>query len=107
MEARFPAAKAPARRTFCSCYTEGADGANGPGISGENEQDDDCDQDHQIGIEQDEDAGMIETPLSPQAAGGFAHAPCGGQKDQNLPVRATEVPAIGKASQAQTRGKGA
>ena len=44
-------------------------------------------QNHQLGVEQDEDPGVVQAPLAVQAARRFHHAPERGEHRQELPVR--------------------
>ena len=62
-------------------------------------------KDHEVGIQEDEHACVVEAPLTPQAAGGLRHAPCCNQQSENLPVRAVHVFDAGKAGEAQAGGK--
>jgi len=41
--------------------------------------------DHELGVEQDENAGVVEAPFSAETACGFDHAPCGGDGYEELP----------------------
>ena len=69
------------------------------------EHDHDGRKDHEVGIQEDEHACVVEAPLTPQAAGGLRHAPCCNQQSENLPVRAVHVFDAGKAGEAQAGGK--
>ena len=74
-------------------------------LSGNGKHDHDGRKDHQVGIQEEEHAGMVEAPLSPQAAGSLCHAPRGNQQSENLPVRSMQVLDVRKAGQAQAGGK--
>jgi hypothetical protein len=74
-------------------------------LSGHDEEHNDCRQDHEVGVEKNEDAGMVEAPPPLQAAGGLCHAPCGNQQSENLPTCAVKIFDIGESRQAQTGGK--
>ncbi len=50
------------------------------GIIRDGEQDNDRGKDHEVGIEQDEHAGVVEAPFALQAAGGLRHAPGGDEQ---------------------------
>jgi len=57
-------------------------------------------QDHQFGIEQDENTGVVEAPAAAEAAGCLNHRPASGQNGQKLPVgsmRGVEVGIAGKS----------
>jgi hypothetical protein len=58
-------------------------------------------EDHEFGVEQDEDAGVVEAPFAAQAAGGFYHSPAGDGDNENLPGRGAEMAGIWKAFEAQ------
>lgn len=45
-------------------------------------------EDHQLGVKQDEDAGMVEAPFAAKAPGCVDHSPNGYRQDKVLPVRA-------------------
>src|ERR1035441_8346860 len=60
-------------------------------LSWHSKHDHDCRKDHEVGIQEDEHAGVVEAPLAPQAAGGLRHAPRGNEQSENLPVRAVNV----------------
>ena len=65
------------------------------------QQNHDSREDHQVGVEQDEDTGMVETPFAAQAAGRLCHAPRGHQEGEKLPVRAVQIADVREAGQAQ------
>lgn len=58
-------------------------------------------KDHQVGVEENEDAGVVEAPLALKAAGRLRHAPRSNQQSENLPVRAVKVLDVRKAGKAQ------
>ncbi len=74
-------------------------------LSGHGKQNHNGRKDHQVGIEQDEHAGMVEAPSALQAAGGLRHAPRGNQQGKNLPSRAAQVSDVRKPGQAQAGRK--
>src|ERR1035441_2490105 len=63
-------------------------------------------QDQKLGVEQDEDAGVVEAPFAPQAAGGLHHPPADEGHDKNLPKRGVQVVGIRKAFKAQAGREG-
>jgi hypothetical protein len=69
------------------------------------EHEHDCGKDHEVGIQEEEHAGVVEAPLALEAAGGFGHAPQGDQQSENLPVGAVEVFYVREAGEAQAGGK--
>jgi len=64
-------------------------------------------QDHQFGIQQDEDSGLVEAPTAAVAAGCLKHGPASGENGQNLPARAVRGFEVGIAGKAQAGGEGA
>lgn len=64
-------------------------------------------ENHQFGIEHDENAGVVQAPLAVEAARCFNHAPEGGEYGKKLPVGCVEVSGVGKSGQAHARGHGA
>jgi len=75
--------------------------------SGHGKQNHNGRKDHQVGIEQDEHAGMVEAPSALQAAGCLRHAPRGNQQGKNLPSRAAQVSDERKPGQTQAGREGA
>lgn len=71
------------------------------------EQDYDAGEDHEVCIEKDEDAGVVEAPFPLQTTGCLGHTPCGDQKGKKLPARAVQVFDIWETCQAQAGGKSA
>ena len=69
------------------------------------DHDDDRRKDHQVGIEQDENSGVVKAPFALKAAGRLRHAPDGNQQSKDLPVRAVNIFDAGKAGKAQAGGK--
>ena len=61
-------------------------------------------KDHQLGVEEDENAGVVQAPLAVEAARCFNHAPEGGEYGKKLPVGCVEVSGVGKSGQAHARG---
>lgn len=59
-------------------------------------------QNHQLRVEQDEHAGVVEAPFAVQAAGSFDHAPEGRGYNQNLPGRGVKGVCARKAFEKQT-----
>ncbi len=64
-------------------------------------QDNDRRQDHEVGVEQDEHAGMVKTPPPLQAASRLCHAPGGDEQGKNQPPRTVEILNVGKSSEPQ------
>ena len=64
-------------------------------------------QDHEIGIKQDEHAGMVEAPFAAQAACRFKHAPRGDEQRENLPVGGMQVFNARKSGQLEAAEEGA
>lgn len=62
-------------------------------------------QDHEVGIEKDQDTGVVKAPAALQAAGGFSHAPGCDEQCKDLPVGTVKVLDAGKAGQSQARGE--
>jgi hypothetical protein len=67
--------------------------------------DHDCRKDHQVGIQEDKHAGVVEAPPTLKAASGLCHAPRGSQKREELPWRSVQVLDVRKSGQAQAGGK--
>ena len=44
-------------------------------------------KDHELGVEEDENAGIIKVPFSAEAAGSFEHSPADEGDDEELPGR--------------------
>src|ERR1035438_455666 len=63
-------------------------------------------QDHQFGVEQDEDAGVVETPAAPEAASRFGHRPGCSKNGEDLPARGMQGFEFGKAGEAQAGSEG-
>ena len=57
-------------------------------------------EDHEFGIEEDEDSGVVEAPAAAEAAGGVDHAPCGGEDGEELPDGGVKMSGVGKAGEA-------
>jgi len=64
-------------------------------------------QDHEIGVKQNEHAGMVEAPFAAQAASRFKHSPRGHQQRNNLPVGGMQVFNARKSGQLQATEEGA
>lgn len=75
------------------------------GRSGDGEQDDDCGEDHEVGVEEDEHAGVIEAPFAPEATGRLSHAPGGDQQSENLPPGAVKILNVRKTGQVEAGGQ--
>lgn len=76
-------------------------------LSGNGKHDHNGCENHEVGIQEEEHAGVVEAPPTPQAARSLCHAPRGNQQSENLPVRSMQVLYVRKAGQAQAGGKGA
>lgn len=63
-------------------------------------------ENHEVGVEKNEDPAVIETPVPFQTAGGFDHAPEGHEGGDDLPMGRVEGVDVGKSAKAQADGKG-
>jgi hypothetical protein len=73
--------------------------------SGNGNQDDNRGENHEVGIEQKEHAGVVEAPTALQAAGRLSHTPGGNEKREKLPMRAVQISNVGKSGKPETGGK--
>src|SRR5580698_9455415 len=95
---------------FAHCHATRRKGACAAGLAGgggwaellHGQQEHDPGKDHQIGIEQDEDSGVVGTPFTAQATGCFCHAPRGYYEGQKLPMRTVQIVDVRESGQAQT-----
>ena len=62
-------------------------------------------EDQKVGVEEDEDASMIETPAAFEAARGFDHAPEGHEGGEDLPVGGVQCIDVGESAKAQADGE--
>lgn len=62
-------------------------------------------KDHQVCVQEDEYAGVVQAPFALNTAGRLRHAPDGDEESEDLPVRAVEILDAGKAGEAQAGGK--
>jgi hypothetical protein len=74
--------------------------------SAHGEKHDDGGENHEIGVEEQEDAGVVEAPAALQATGRLCHAPGGDQQGDDLPVGAMKVLDVGKSGQTEAGSKG-
>ena len=75
------------------------------GASWHGKQDNDCSENHKVGVEENEHAGVIQAPFALQAAGRFGHAPRGNQQSENLPPGAVKILDVRKSGKAQAGGE--
>jgi len=59
----------------------------------------DCGEDHEIRIEKQENAGVVEAATALQATGRFSHAPGGDEQGNDLPVGTVKVLDVRKTGQ--------
>lgn len=62
-------------------------------------------QNHKLGIEQNQNTGVIKIPALAHAAQRFHHSPAGERHGKNLPMGAMQIVDIRKAGQAQAGKK--
>ncbi len=70
-------------------------------------EEDDQGENHQVRVEKQEDAGVVEAPFASEAPAGLGHSPTGDQQDQPLPRRAVQILDVRKARQQQASDEGA
>jgi len=63
-------------------------------------------EDHEFGVKQDENAGVVEAPFWAEAAGCFDHAPGSDADYEKLPEGAVEFADVRESSEAQADGEG-
>lgn len=73
--------------------------------SGNGQQDDDGSHDHDVGIEQDEDACVVQAPFALQATRRLCHAPSGEKQSEELPARGVKLLNRWKPGEPKTRKK--
>lgn len=62
---------------------------------------DDHRKNHQIGIQQQQDSGVVQTPFAMQAADSLGHAPGSKEEGYDLPMRSVQVFNAGEAGKSQ------
>lgn len=75
--------------------------------SGVGDEEDHHGENHEVGVEQEENTAMIKTPAASQAACDLCHAPRFKDEQDDLPTGAVEVLNGGKPRQQQARDEGA
>lgn len=68
-------------------------------------EEDSEDEDHELGIEQEHNAGMVKAPPLSDAARGFAQPPARGQHREHLPARSVQILNIRKAGKKEAGRK--
>ena len=76
------------------------------GALGIDAEEQDQGKDHEFGVEQDENAGVVETPFAAKTACGVDHTPCGDDSNEELPARAVEGANVRESREAQADGEG-
>lgn len=84
-----------------------ADGAGLGKRSGHGHEGNDAGKDHEIGVEEDENAGMVEVPSALEATKGLDQAPGCDQERKELPIGAVQIVDIREAGETEAGRKGA
>ncbi len=69
------------------------------------EQDHDSGENHQVGVEEEEHAGVVKAPFALQTAGRLGHPPGGNQQSEDLPPGIVQILNVRKAGKAEAGGK--